>query len=179
MDLTQTKIMLVEDDAAIRVLIKQLLQAFEVSRIEEHGNALDALHEITDFRPDIVISDWMMDPMDGLTFARKIRALKNRYVRTVPIIMLTGHTERSRVEQARDAGVNEYLAKPVSANAMYARLKSVIERPRPFIDARTYHGPDRRRKQIALPEGMKDRRKSNGGKNDPGGDLVFEIRGDE
>lgn len=179
-DLSQLKIMLVEDDLAMRNLIKQLLQAFEVGRIEEFNNAQDALREITESKPDIVIADWMMEPMDGLTFARNIRILKNKIVRTVPIIMLTGHTERRRVEQARDSGVNEYLAKPVSASAMYARLQSVIERPRAFIDTRTYHGPDRRRKQITLPEGMEDRRGRAGDPNDgPTDGVVFEISDDE
>lgn len=62
--------------------------------------------------------------------------------------MLTGHTEMHRVIEARDAGVHEFLAKPISAKGLYSRVKSIIERPRPFIRAGLYFGPDRRRRQI-------------------------------
>ena len=59
--------------------------------------------------------------------------------------MLTGHTSIERVRAARDAGVNEFLAKPVSAKAILTRLISVIEHPRPFVRTKVYFGPDRRR----------------------------------
>lgn len=63
----------------------------------------------------------------------------------LPVIMITGHSERSRVIEARDAGVNEFVVKPLTARALLSRLDSVIMRPRPFIRCRTYFGPDRRR----------------------------------
>lgn len=178
LDLTGIKIMLVEDDVSMRMMIKQLLLAFEVGQVNEYANATDALSDIIGTRPDIIISDWMMEPMDGLTFARQVRILKDRAVRKTPIIMLTGHTERRRVEQARDSGVNEYLAKPVSTNSMYARLQAVLERPRPFIDAKTYHGPDRRRKQIPLPDDRPDRRNAGAGKKS-GEKPIFEISNED
>src|SRR6202140_2331278 len=63
----------------------------------------------------------------------------------VPIIMVTGHSEKKRVIGARDAGVTECLAKPVSAKALYQRIFNAVPNPRPFIKTRTYFGPDRRR----------------------------------
>ena len=63
----------------------------------------------------------------------------------VPIIMLTGHTEKDRVTAARDAGITEFLAKPISAKALYQRIVNVVANPRPFIKTKTYFGPDRRR----------------------------------
>jgi DNA-binding response OmpR family regulator len=63
----------------------------------------------------------------------------------VPIIMLTGHTEKQRVTAARDAGITEFLAKPISAKALYQRIVNVVANPRPFIKTKTYFGPDRRR----------------------------------
>jgi DNA-binding response OmpR family regulator len=63
----------------------------------------------------------------------------------VPIIMLSGHSERKRIVTARDAGVTEFLAKPISAKALYERILSVVASPRPFIKTQTYFGPDRRR----------------------------------
>jgi DNA-binding response OmpR family regulator len=59
--------------------------------------------------------------------------------------MLTGHTEKQRVTAARDAGITEFLAKPISAKALYQRIVNVVANPRPFIKTKTYFGPDRRR----------------------------------
>jgi DNA-binding response OmpR family regulator len=63
----------------------------------------------------------------------------------VPIIMLSGHSEKKRVVSARDAGVTEFLAKPISAKALYQRILNIVVSPRSFIKTRTYFGPDRRR----------------------------------
>jgi DNA-binding response OmpR family regulator len=63
----------------------------------------------------------------------------------VPIIMLTGHSEKKRVVGSRDAGVTEFLAKPISAKALYERILNVVANPRPYIKSKTYFGPDRRR----------------------------------
>src|SRR6185437_7982299 len=63
----------------------------------------------------------------------------------VAIIMLTGHSEKKRVVAARDAGITEFLAKPISAKGLYQRIVNVVANPRPFIKTKTYFGPDRRR----------------------------------
>jgi len=92
-----------------------------------------------------VITDWVMPIFDGLELTQMIRqpgANANPYV---PIIMLTGHSEKRRVMTARDAGVTEFLAKPISAKALYQRILNVVANPRPFIKTATYFGPDRRR----------------------------------
>src|SRR2546423_87136 len=65
-----------------------------------------------------------------------------------PIVMLSGHTEKARVMQARDAGITEFMAKPVSARSLYARIVSIIENPRPFVRTKDYFGPDRRRQML-------------------------------
>jgi DNA-binding response OmpR family regulator len=59
--------------------------------------------------------------------------------------MLSSHSERQKVLMARDAGVNEFLTKPVSAKALHDRIVSVVMRPRPFVNTKTFFGPDRRR----------------------------------
>jgi two-component system, chemotaxis family, chemotaxis protein CheY len=95
--------------------------------------------------PDIVITDWAMPIFDGIELTQMIRqpgANPNPYV---PIIMLTGHSEKKRVLAARDAGITEFLAKPISAKGLYKRIVNVVANSRPFIKTRTYFGPDRRR----------------------------------
>jgi DNA-binding response OmpR family regulator len=77
--------------------------------------------------------------------------------------MLTGHSEKKRVVAARDAGVTEFLAKPISAKALYHRVLNVVANPRPFVKTKNYFGPDRRRSTSANYVGP-ERRK--GGKAD-------------
>jgi DNA-binding response OmpR family regulator len=96
--------------------------------------------------PDVLILDWMMEGMTGIDLAKMIRTSAASPNPFVPIIMLTGHTSPERVRQARDFGVNEFLAKPVSVNAVMTRLSAVIEHPRPFVRTKVYFGPCRRRR---------------------------------
>jgi two-component system chemotaxis response regulator CheY len=72
--------------------------------------------------------------------------------------MLTGHTERTRVMKARDAGITEFLAKPISAKGLYQRVFSVVAHPRPFIRTACYFGPERRRTANAKYVGPERRR---------------------
>ena len=98
-----------------------------------------------------------MSPLDGLDFVRLVRTGNDSPNKFVPIVMLTGHTETHRVMEARDCGVNEFLAKPNSARGLYARIRQIIDNPRPFIQTSRYFGPDRRRRQITNYQGP-DRR---------------------
>ncbi len=100
-----------------------------------------------------------MEPLDGLDFVRLVRTAKDSANPYVPIIMLTGYTEYRRVVEARDAGVNEFLAKPISARALYQRFASIIDNPRSFIKTKNYFGPDRRRQNLSAPRGVPERRK--------------------
>ena len=93
----------------------------------------------------------MMEPVDGLQFVRMVRNERRSPAPYVPIIMVTGFTDKQRVEEARDAGVSEFLAKPVTIEALNARIETIINRPRPFIRTGEFFGPDRRRREIAPP----------------------------
>jgi DNA-binding response OmpR family regulator len=87
-----------------------------------------------------------MKPMDGIAFAREVRNNAGSPNPYIPIIMVTGHTERRRIEQARDAGVTEIMAKPITAGNLFQRIGEIVERPRAFVKSLTYFGPDRRRR---------------------------------
>jgi two-component system, chemotaxis family, chemotaxis protein CheY len=73
---------------------------------------------------------------------------------------VTGHSEKKRVISARDAGVTEFLAKPISAKSLYHRILNIVINPRPFIKSKNYFGPDRRRNAAANYTGP-ERRKGN------------------
>ncbi len=149
----QLQVLIVEDNKHMRALLRAMLNVAGIKHIQEAASgdvALDLLHRSP---CDIVFSDMSMSPMDGLTFTRTLRADRTSPNNFVPIIMITGHTERYRVEQARDAGVTEFLAKPVTAQALFARIAEIVERPRPFVRTDAFFGPDRRRKAGEQYEG--------------------------
>ena len=140
------KILVVDDNQHMRKLVVTILQAFGAIQIFEAADGEHAWAVLRDANPDVILLDWQMEGMNGLEFARMVRTSANSPNPFVPIIMLTGHTHIDHVRQARDAGVNEFLAKPVSVKAILSRLISVIEHPRPFVRTKSYFGPCRRRR---------------------------------
>ncbi len=108
--------------------------------------------------------------MDGLEFVRLLRTDTNSPNPFVPVIMLTAHTEAKRVVEARDAGVTEFLAKPISAHQLYSRIRAIIEHPRPFVRAKSYVGPDRRRRQEPDFKGPEQRTQDTAEQPEEGGD---------
>jgi CheY-like chemotaxis protein len=142
----------VDDAEAMRALLCRLLKRIDISASEyaEANVALDCIEKVM---PDFILTDLSMEPMDGLTFCRKIRQSQDPQVRGTPIIMITGYAERSRVVEARDAGVNEILVKPVTAEALYSRIEDVMLRPRKFVHVPSFSGPCRRRKPNATHMG--------------------------
>ena len=87
-----------------------------------------------------------MEPLDGIDFVRLLRNSPDSPNPMAPVIMITGHSTMRRISEARDVGVNEFLAKPLTARGVLDRLQKVIDHPRPYIRTEDYFGPDRRRK---------------------------------
>jgi two-component system, chemotaxis family, chemotaxis protein CheY len=150
------KVLVVDDNAHMRKLVVAILRAFGVVEIFEASDGERAWTLLRQGNPDVIVLDWMLEgEMSGLDFTRKLRNAQDSPNPFVPIIMLTGHTHIDHVRQARDAGVNEFLAKPVSVSAVLMRLISVIEHPRPYVRTKSYFGPCRRRRsndEYAGPE---------------------------
>ena len=123
---------------------------------------------------DLIITDWLMEPMDGLDLIRMVRRNDESPNKFVPIILMTGYSDQPRVETARDMGVTEFLMKPYSARDMYARIVQIIEKPRQFVDTGEFFGPDRRRRKNYVYFGP-DRR---GSADKNSGDFDGEIDAD-
>jgi len=146
LDLSRVSVLVVDDNAHMRRIVKEILRSLGVTAITEAQDGADALKAMRGMPPDLVIADMDMRPLDGLEFTRMVRTSDDSPDPFVPIIMLTGHTEAYKVALARDAGVNEFLAKPISVKALFLRIRFVVERPRAHVRARSYAGPDRRRR---------------------------------
>ncbi len=146
-DFETLKVLVVDDSRHMRSLIKSFLMGFGFKEIFEAADADEAYEAVRDIFPDIVITDWRMHPTDGIELVRRIRGEDDSPNPYLPIIMLTGFTELHRVKQARDTGVTAFLAKPISASALYKRVCAVIDDQRPFVRVGDYFGPDRRSKR--------------------------------
>jgi two-component system, chemotaxis family, chemotaxis protein CheY len=154
------KLLVIDDNQQMRKLISTIMIAFGAPSILEAESAEKAWVILGKIPVDIIMVDWQMEGMNGLEFVKKVRNAPDSPNPFIPIIMLTGHTHIDHVRMARDAGANEFLAKPVSVKGLLSRLISVIENPRPFVRAKDYFGPCRRRRSNAAFGGP-ERRNSN------------------
>ncbi|MDA0786258.1 MAG: response regulator [Proteobacteria bacterium] len=154
-DLSELTVMIVDDNDHMRRLLRSILEALSVSQVREARNGVTALNDSKLLIPDVIITDMMMEPVNGLEFTRMLRDDLTHPATRVPVLMITGYSEKQHVEAARDAGVTEFLAKPVTVKGVGARLKSLLTNPRPFVRTQTFTGPDRRRREIPVEDDMR------------------------
>ena len=148
-------VMIVDDDRFVRTLMESALRAFGIGEVVAESDGATAIkrlklskvdpHKAGIHEIDLILSDYRMPSVDGNLFLHWIRTGDQVPDRFVPFIMISGAADREVVEEARDAGVTEFLAKPFSANSLAERFLQVVNKPRPFILARGFFGPDRRR----------------------------------
>ncbi len=141
------KILLVDDNQHMRMLLTEILRALGVRQIFEAMDGAEALQLMREVEMDLIMTDLTMGPLDGIDFVNLLRNSPDSPGPFTPVIMITGHSTMRRVAEARDAGVNEFLAKPVTARGVIHRINLIIEHPRQFIRCADYFGPDRRRRQ--------------------------------
>jgi CheY-like chemotaxis protein len=144
-DFNKLRFLVIDDNAHMRRILRTLLHGFGARDVYEAEDGATGLEAFTHYVPDIVLTDWAMPIFDGLELAQMIRQPGANANPFTPIIMLTGHSEKRRVMAARDAGITEFMVKPISAKALYQRILNVVANPRPFIKTKSYFGPDRRR----------------------------------
>ena len=118
------KVLLVDDSKTMRNIQKGILSQLGYTDLEEACDGLDAMSKVGAFEPELMLVDWNMPNMDGLTFVKKVRASGN----TCPIIMVTTEAERTRVVEAIKAGVNNYVVKPFTPDVLQDRIKETLAR---------------------------------------------------
>jgi CheY-like chemotaxis protein len=148
--------LIVDDKQYMRHVMKGILESLGAKTVDEAEDGSGALQMMKSWPPDIILTEFRLAPMSGVELLRTIRKDKGN-LRFTPVIMVTSETRREKVIAARNFGVTEFVAKPFNAKALILRVKEVIERPRPFVDAGVYFGPDRRRRTQVMEEGQ-DRR---------------------
>lgn len=141
------KVLVVESSRAMFDLTKGVLGAYGVGEIYSAYNCDEGFNQFCKHNPDILIIDWLTEPHNGLELTRRIRQEPNSPNPFVPIIMMTGFSQMKRVIMARDSGVTEFLVKPFTSKTLAHRIELLVEKPRTFVKAEEYFGPDRRRRR--------------------------------
>ena len=147
-DLSQLRVMVVDDNEHARKLVRTILLTLGVRQFSLCAEGDSAFGQLSSFKPDLMLTDWEMPGMNGVELVKKLRTDPNSPNPYLPVIMFTSYAERAKVFQARDAGVTEYLVKPLSSRLLCQRIQAVIEKPRPFVRTKTFFGPDRRRSSL-------------------------------
>lgn len=145
--LESLSILVVDDNQHMRAIVSAVLTSVGIRKIREARDGAEALETLRTHQIDVVVVDFHMFPLDGVDFTRMTRNAEDSRDPYIPIIMMTGHSDRVRVEEARDAGITEFVSKPLTAKALLDRLQAIIERPRPFVRTQEFFGPDRRRRR--------------------------------
>jgi DNA-binding response OmpR family regulator len=138
--------LILDDNAHMRRLVRTILLGFGIRRIEEAQDAEGALKLVGEREVDVAFVDFRLTDGNGLAFCRAVRMSQDSPNVYLPIIMITAYSERSRVLEAVNAGVDEFLVKPVRSVDVASRVNAIIERRRPFVRSGDYFGPDRRRR---------------------------------
>ena len=152
-DFSNLNILVVDDCRFMSQVLERILEILGVGQTRPAKDGSDAIQKLQEFNADILIVDWEMAPMSGPEFIHYLRTDPNSPDPYLPVIMLSAYSESLKVEQARDFGITEFLAKPVSAKTLYSRLVSVVEQPRAYVQTGEFFGPCRRRLNLPAPEG--------------------------
>jgi CheY-like chemotaxis protein len=149
-DFSRLSALVVDDQISFRRVLADVLRALGFGRVLMAGSGSEALELLAQGSIDIALVDYRMETMSGLDIARRIRRGDRGVNPYVPVIMVSDDTTCEAIFAARDAGVNEFLAKPLSAERVLMRVRSVLDNPRPFVRSGTFVGPDRRRRKVEI-----------------------------
>ena len=131
--LTGLDVLIVDDNANLRMLVRTILRSFGVRDIRQASDGTAALEEIDRLAPSLIISDWEMSPMNGREFLRATRRIGREPLCFIPVVVLTAHASRQIIEEAFDAGATQLLVKPVTPANLLQRINWVLEDDRPFV----------------------------------------------
>jgi CheY-like chemotaxis protein len=157
-DFNGVKIMVVDDSSPSLDLISKVLLGFGVTDRVLCQTVSEASSKLSSQKFDLIIADAEMPDEDGFDLTRWLRSDRNGPNFTAPVLIASGYTPLSKVAQARDAGANLVVLKPVVPGILLSRIRWLAKAQRQFVESPGYCGPDRRRRNGPLPPGMEERR---------------------
>lgn len=149
-DLSSVRFLVVNSNRLFLDMVRDILVMMGATTVLRAADVEKAKVVLREESVDVVITEWTLEGQSGMELVQYIRTSPNSPNRMLPVVMLTANSEQDYVMAARDHGVTEFLAKPFTVQAFFDRLVSVIIRPRAFVDAESYFGPDRRRRQTTI-----------------------------
>lgn len=182
--LSKVNILVVNGDDNVASMLRDVLLTMGFGTVVTANDGYNAVKTMKEIDIDLIITDWELEakevmaveqdksngviaPVDiwspippkcGASFVRYLRTSRHSPNQYVAVIMLTSNAQKERIQYGRDAGVNEIMLKPISAEALCYHIIQVIDNQRAFITAANYRGPCRRQFN-KLPEGQEERRK--------------------
>ncbi len=158
-DISELDILVLESDVLVRKLLTEVFKEFGVPTVHSTSRPEMAWQIFETMPVDIIFGDWSRG-LDGMEFLHKVRNDKSSPDPFVSFIVVTAHSGTENVCHARDKGMTEFLAKPVTPKMIYSRIVRAIESNRPFVRASDFFGPDRRRKFMSMIPGNDRRNKA-------------------
>jgi len=174
-------ILIVDDIANTRHILRAILRHMGFTRVSEAAGVAEALRRVREAPPDLIFTDWDMPGASGLDLIRIVRSHPDSPDPTLPVILLTAHGDRQFVKAGRAAGATDFLVKPLAPARIRERILDVVGRPRGFVLAPGYRGPDRRRTDRPVAHDRRSRAAPDGGVLllPPDGLLMAKVTGDE
>ncbi len=126
----ETSVLIVEDEVAIVTLLRYNLER-EGFRVYSTGDGEEAVAMVKDYKPDIIVLDWMLPSMSGVEICKQLRW--DQETKAIPIIMLSARGEEGDRIRGLDAGADDYIVKPFSPAELVARIRAIFRRFRPAL----------------------------------------------
>lgn len=142
--------LIIDPQPNMAALVADMLRGLGHHDIREASDAREAQSEVNRRSVALIIIDDALANPDAVELVRRMRANPDSPNRLTPVIMMAAAPDAARIAAARDAGVTEFLRKPFAASHLKARLDGLAARPRSFIEAGDYAGPDRRRRHVDI-----------------------------
>jgi len=149
--LRDARFLVVDDHQPMREILKSLLFGLGARQVHEAKDAAQAFELLRFGAFDCLLTDYDMAGGTGVDLAGKLRKTEKNPNRGIPIVMITGRAEGPVILAARDAGIDEYLIKPLTTAALAQKVDVALNRRRPFVETDAYVGPERRRRAMEFP----------------------------
>ena len=134
LDFKNLECCIVDDEPFIQRIVKSILTSLGVRDIRVANDGAGGYKLLQRKPADLIFVDWTMKPISGIDLVKKIRSSNDQNIADIPIIMLTAHSEREYVEQAVQAGANDYLVKPVSPKLLRQRIEGIFKNRLPLSE---------------------------------------------
>lgn len=127
-DLSDLSFLIVEDNMHMRSILRSVLGGLGARFVCEASDGADGLEAVLDRRPDFILCDWVMKPVNGSDFIRTLRSDSDPILNTIPVVIISAHCHRSTIVEAVNVGIHGFIAKPVSPAILYRHIVTVMEK---------------------------------------------------